>query len=282
MRPARADRGRAARRSPGPAAGTALRSGRAPAARRREVEVLRRRGQRQPADARLNYTSHIPCNGVEEPKSVESYGLGIQAVFETPGGRLLGFGSEPSDLSTAGAARALAKARQAAVADPEFVSLPARPREPRGAGRLSRSRAHGRVRRAAGRGRLDDRERGAADLRDLLAPGRARRQRRGAASARAHRRRRRDDAAGADRDRLLAHAGRADGRVDADQRVRHRDGRGARAPRAPDRRPRRGWTTSRTRPARRRPRRRSTRWAASALPPGATRSCSAGSRWPTS
>ena len=80
---------------------------------------------------RLNYTSHIPCNGVEEPKSVESYGLGIQAVFETPGGRLVGFGSEPSDLSTEGAARALAKARQAAVADPEFVSLPARPREPR-------------------------------------------------------------------------------------------------------------------------------------------------------
>ena len=73
---------------------------------------------------RLNYTSHIPCNGVEEPKSVESYGIGIQAVFETPGGRLLGFGSEPSDLSAAGAARALAKARQAAVADPEFVSLP--------------------------------------------------------------------------------------------------------------------------------------------------------------
>jgi PmbA protein len=32
---------------------------------------------------RLNYTSHIPCNGVEEPKSSESYGLGIQAVFAT-------------------------------------------------------------------------------------------------------------------------------------------------------------------------------------------------------
>jgi PmbA protein len=80
---------------------------------------------------RLNYTSHIPCNGVEEPKSVESYGLGIQAVFDTPGGRLLGFGSEPSDLSAAGAARALAKARQAAVADPEFVSLPRPSRETR-------------------------------------------------------------------------------------------------------------------------------------------------------
>src|SRR2546422_1251420 len=74
---------------------------------------------------RLNYTSHIPCNGVEEPKSAESYGIGIQAVFDTPDGRLIGFGSEPSDLTAAGAERALAKARRAAVADPEFVSPPA-------------------------------------------------------------------------------------------------------------------------------------------------------------
>src|SRR5881409_3766060 len=73
---------------------------------------------------RLNYTSHIPCNGVEEPKSTESYGLGIQAVFDAPDGRRIGFGSEPSDLSLAGAERALIKARRAAVADPEFVSLP--------------------------------------------------------------------------------------------------------------------------------------------------------------
>ena len=74
---------------------------------------------------RLNYTSHIPCNGVEEPKSAESYGIGIQAVFDGPDGRRIGFGSEPSDLTTAGVERALAKARRAAVADPEFVSLPA-------------------------------------------------------------------------------------------------------------------------------------------------------------
>ena len=74
--------------------------------------------------ARLSYTSHIPSNGVEEPKSSEAYGIGIQAVFESPAGRLLGFGSEPSDLSPAGAARALAKAEKAAVLDPEFVSLP--------------------------------------------------------------------------------------------------------------------------------------------------------------
>jgi PmbA protein len=73
---------------------------------------------------RLCYTSHIPCNGVEEPKSTVSRGLGIQAAFESAEGPLLGFGSEPSDLGPSGVARALDKARQAAVRDPDFVSLP--------------------------------------------------------------------------------------------------------------------------------------------------------------
>ena len=73
---------------------------------------------------RLNYTSHIPCNGVEEPKSVESYGIGLQIVLDAPGGRRLGFGSEPNDLSVSGIERAFDKARRAAVADPDFVSLP--------------------------------------------------------------------------------------------------------------------------------------------------------------
>src|SRR3989442_4105252 len=80
---------------------------------------------------RLNYTSHIPCNGVEEPKSTESYGIGIQAVFDAPDGRRIGFGSEPSDLTPAGAERRLAKARNAAVAGREFVPLPARSALPR-------------------------------------------------------------------------------------------------------------------------------------------------------
>src|SRR5216117_316702 len=73
---------------------------------------------------RLNYTSHIPCNGVEEPKSVESYGIGLQIVLDARGGRRLGFGSEPNDLSVSGIERAFDKARRAAVADPDFVSLP--------------------------------------------------------------------------------------------------------------------------------------------------------------
>ena len=73
---------------------------------------------------RLNYTSHIPCNGVEEPKSAETYGIGVQVSLDSPDGVLLGFGSEPSDLSPAGVARALEKARRGAVRDPEFRSLP--------------------------------------------------------------------------------------------------------------------------------------------------------------
>ena len=74
--------------------------------------------------ARLNYTSHIPSNGVEEPKSTESYGLGLQVAFKGPDGPRIGFGAEPSDLTPAGVERALAKARRAAVRDPEFTSLP--------------------------------------------------------------------------------------------------------------------------------------------------------------
>jgi PmbA protein len=75
---------------------------------------------------RLNYTSHIPCNGVEEPKSTESFGIGIQAVLKTPEGRKIGFGSESSDISLEGVKEALAKARIGGVLDPEFQSL-ARP-----------------------------------------------------------------------------------------------------------------------------------------------------------
>ena len=76
---------------------------------------------------RVNYTSHIPSNGVEEPKSVESFGLGLRVAFRNPGGLHTGFGSEPTDLSMEGVRRALEKARRRAVLDKEFVSLPRAP-----------------------------------------------------------------------------------------------------------------------------------------------------------
>ncbi len=75
---------------------------------------------------RLNYTSHIPCNGVEEPKSVVNYGVGVQAVFKDGDARRIGFGSETSDIGLDGVRSALEKARKGAVSDPEFSTL-ARP-----------------------------------------------------------------------------------------------------------------------------------------------------------
>ncbi|MDP3064836.1 MAG: hypothetical protein Q8O40_16790, partial [Chloroflexota bacterium] len=64
---------------------------------------------------RLNYTSHIPSNGVEEPKSIDSYGVGIRIALDSRQGVLTSFGSEPSDLSLEGVKRALEKARRGAV-----------------------------------------------------------------------------------------------------------------------------------------------------------------------
>lgn len=73
---------------------------------------------------RLNYTSHIPCNGLEEPKSTEEYGMGIQVVLRTSEGRKIGFGSEARDCTLDGVKSALEKARKGAAVDPEFHCLP--------------------------------------------------------------------------------------------------------------------------------------------------------------
>lgn len=74
--------------------------------------------------ARINYTSDIPCNGIHEPKNIEGYGLGILAVFDTPEGLKIGFGSDTGDLSLEGIIRALEKAKRGAVSDPDFKSIP--------------------------------------------------------------------------------------------------------------------------------------------------------------
>jgi len=74
--------------------------------------------------ARVNYTSHIPCNGVEELKSTSAHGLGVRAVFQNPQGPRIGLGSEAGDLSLNGVKAALEKARRGAVHDPDFTTLP--------------------------------------------------------------------------------------------------------------------------------------------------------------
>jgi len=74
---------------------------------------------------RINYTSSIPCNGVEEPKSTLSYGIGVQAVFKEGNRKRIGFGSSSGDTSMEGVKNALEKARLSAVEDPDFHSLPA-------------------------------------------------------------------------------------------------------------------------------------------------------------
>lgn len=73
---------------------------------------------------RINYTSDIPCNGIHEPKNIEGYGLGILAVFDTPEGLKIGFGSDTGDLNLEGIKRALEKAKRGKVSDPDFKSIP--------------------------------------------------------------------------------------------------------------------------------------------------------------
>lgn len=71
--------------------------------------------------SRLNFTSHIPSNGVEEPKAVQNFGMGLTVVFNDGS---VGSGSAESSLSLDGAKEALGKARIARVKDPEFYGLP--------------------------------------------------------------------------------------------------------------------------------------------------------------
>lgn len=73
---------------------------------------------------RINYTSSILCNGVEEPKSISSFGVGVQVVIRGDNKRMVGFGSSGGDLSIEGIKDALEKARVAAVEDPDFHGLP--------------------------------------------------------------------------------------------------------------------------------------------------------------
>lgn len=72
---------------------------------------------------RLVYTTHFPCNGLEEPKSESDMGIGVEIVMVKDGRKLVGFGHEPNDLSEEAVYRALTKAKRDAVEDPEFFAF---------------------------------------------------------------------------------------------------------------------------------------------------------------
>ena len=69
---------------------------------------------------RVVYTTHIPSNGLEEPKSDEDFGISVEIWFKKGGKKLLGFGQEPSDISLEAVKRALEKAKRDAVEDEDF------------------------------------------------------------------------------------------------------------------------------------------------------------------
>jgi PmbA protein len=76
---------------------------------------------------RLNYTSDIPCNGVEESKSLAVDGFAIRIIMRR-NPRETGFASVAGDLSLSAVRNALLRARRAAVIDPCFPGLPEKPR----------------------------------------------------------------------------------------------------------------------------------------------------------
>lgn len=69
---------------------------------------------------RIVYMTHLPCSGLEEPKSDSDYGVCVEMWFEKGGKKLLGMGHEANDLTTEGVKRAIDKARRDAVEDQDF------------------------------------------------------------------------------------------------------------------------------------------------------------------
>lgn len=75
--------------------------------------------------ARIAFTSHMPCEGLLEPKSSNDYGVSVHVVLRGNDGKTLeGFGQEANDVSLVAVQNALEKARRDASEDPDFHSLP--------------------------------------------------------------------------------------------------------------------------------------------------------------
>jgi len=73
---------------------------------------------------RINYTSHLPCNGLEEPKSIQTQGVGLRLAFKGEDGVTVGFGQETGSISMEAIQSAYTKAKEGAVHDPDFQGLP--------------------------------------------------------------------------------------------------------------------------------------------------------------
>jgi len=74
--------------------------------------------------SRINYTSHLPCNGLEEPKSTQSQGVGLRVVLKDAEGVKIGFGQETGSLTREAIESSYRKAQAGAVHDPDFHGLP--------------------------------------------------------------------------------------------------------------------------------------------------------------
>jgi PmbA protein len=81
--------------------------------------------------SRINYTSHLPCNGLEEPKSTQTHGVGLRVVFKGTDGVKIGFGQETGSLTRDAMESAYRKAQEGAVHDPDFHGLPSPSKEER-------------------------------------------------------------------------------------------------------------------------------------------------------
>jgi PmbA protein len=74
--------------------------------------------------SRINYTSHLPCNGLEEPKSTQTQGIGLRVALKENTSIKVGFGQETGSFTMDALESAFLKARQGAVYDPDFSGLP--------------------------------------------------------------------------------------------------------------------------------------------------------------
>lgn len=77
---------------------------------------------------RICYASNVPSNCLEEPKSQESFGLGVRILFKD---KKIGFGRADSALDKAAVELAFLRAKKGAVLDKDFRSLPEPSKRPK-------------------------------------------------------------------------------------------------------------------------------------------------------